>query len=206
MQYTADPITFSVATEEDAQGIYEVIASLWGTLHTTPIEKRIEWYKANPEIDYVVKHENIVAGYVTIMSLKHETIEKLMQGKIRGWDIKAEDILSFEVGKKLECYTGIAIRAGMYKTQYYGMRLLNGIMDVLKEMAEKGISLSKLYAVSDTPNGIKLSTGLGFKEYPPEEGSTFNQYILDLETSQSPYAKEYREKLKQYSQTNHYEV
>lgn len=195
LQYASDPATFEVATNEDAQGIYEVIASLWGTLYTTPIETRLKWYQKNPEIDYVVKQEGIVSGYVTIMPLRHEIIEKLMSGKIRGWDITQEDILTFSPGTPLECYTGIAVRAGLYKPEKYGMRLLAGIIDKFEDFAKKGIVISKLYAVSDTPDGVKLSRDLGFEEKPPAPGSTFNQYILDFNTSESAFAQEYRKLL-----------
>lgn len=196
IQYAADTATFRVATPEDAQGIYEVIASLWGTLFTTPVETRLNWYQQNPEIDYVVKQDDIVAGYVTIMPLKHETIELLMEGKIRGWDIKAEDILPFTAGTPLECYTGAAIRAGVHRPEKYGMRLIMGIMDTMRDLAKNGILIKKLYAVSDTPDGVKLSRDLGFEESPPAPGATFKQFVLDLETSDSPYAKEYRKTLK----------
>lgn len=201
LQYAAEPATFSVATPEDAEGIYNVIASLWGTLHTTPVEKRLEWYKVNPAIDYVVKQEGIVTGYITIMPMKHETIEKLMKGQLRGWDIKPEDILPFEPGKPLECYTGAAIRAGVYKPEKYGMRLLIGTMKRLREYAQEGIFIKKMYAVSDTPDGVKLSRDLGFEEQAPAAGSTFNQYVLDMEKSSNPFAKEYIKILKQ-SQRN----
>lgn len=198
IQYASDPATFSIATSEDAQGIYDVIASLWGTLFTTPVETRLSWYKSNPDIDYVVKQEGIVTGYVTIMPLKHETIEKLMTGKIRGWDIKAEDILPFTPGMPLECYTGIAVKAGVYKPEKYGMRLIAGIIRVFREFARNGIMIKKLYAVSDTPDGVKLSRDLGFEETPPAPGSTFKQYVLDFETSDLPFAREYREMLNKH--------
>src|SRR5438874_8469742 len=43
IQYASDPATFSVATPDDIQGIYDVIASLWGTLFTTPVQTRLGW-------------------------------------------------------------------------------------------------------------------------------------------------------------------
>jgi len=202
IHYATDSATFGVATPEDAQGIYEVIASLWGTLFTTPVETRLSWYQINPEIDYVVKQDDIVAGYITIMPLKHEIIEKLLAGKIRGWDIRPDDILPFTLGTPLECYTGAAVRAGVYKPEKYSMRLIMGIMEIMQEFARKGILIQKLYAVSDTPDGVKLSRDLGFNEMPPAPNSTFRQFVLDLETSESPYAQEYREVFK-YSQNGY---
>jgi hypothetical protein len=185
------PSTFSIATPEDAQGIYDVTTSLWGTLHTTPIEVRLEWYKVNPALDYVVKQGDVIAGYITIMPMRHESIEKLMRAEIRGWDIRPDDILPFTPGIPLECYTGIAIRAGVYKPEKYGMRLLLGIMDTLYEYARQGIFIKKLYGVSDTADGIKLSRDLGFKEEAPAPGSTFRQFILDTEESDTPFVKKY---------------
>jgi hypothetical protein len=195
LQYATDSSTFSVATPEDAQGIYEVIASLWGTLFTTPVERRLSWYLKNPEIDYVVKQDDIVTGYTTIMPLKQETIEQLMNGKIRGWDITSEDILPFTPGIPLNCYTGAAVRAGVYRPERYGMRLIMGTIETMQELASKGVFIQKLYALSDTPDGVKLSRGLGFEEEPPAPGSTLRRFILDLETSDSPYAEEYRSAL-----------
>ncbi|HEY0754008.1 MAG TPA: hypothetical protein VGD98_08620, partial [Ktedonobacteraceae bacterium] len=196
VQYASEPATFSVATREDAQGIYNVIASLWGTLHTTPVETRLTWYEVNPEIDYVVKQEGIVTGYVTIMPMKQEPLQKLMRGQIRGWDIKPDDILPFTPGTPLECYTGAAVRSGVYKPEKYGMRLLAGVLDRLNGYAQKGIFIKRLYAVSDTPDGVKLCRDLGFKEEPPAQGSTFNQFILDSEESTSPFIEEYLKNLR----------
>jgi hypothetical protein len=200
IQYAEEPTTFSVATPEDVQGIYQVVTSLWGALSATPVEKRLEWYKSNPEIDYVVKHEGIVTGYLSIMPLKHEIIEQLMSAKIRGWDIKPEDILPFTPGMELECYVGAAVRAGLHDSKKYGMRLISGAIKVLKDLAQRGIIIKKMYGVSDTPDGIRLSRGLGFEEAPPAPGSTFRQFVLDLETSQSPFVQEYREILKRGQQ------
>ena len=78
------------------------------------------------------------------------------------------------------------------------MRLLSGIIDTLKEMAGRGVDIKKFHAVSDTPDGIKLSRALGFEENPPTGGSTFRRYTLNTETSEVPFVKEYREALQKY--------
>lgn len=121
-----------------------------------------------------------------------------MEGKIRGWDIKASDVLPYKPGKPVECYVGAAIKAGVQQQEKYGMRLLSGTMKELREFAKQGIKIKKLYAVSDTPDGEKLSSDLGFEESPPAPNSTFKQYTLDLETSDTSYAREYRKILEQY--------
>jgi hypothetical protein len=189
--------TFGISTAEDVPGIYEVIASLWGALSTTPVHTRLGWYQSNPDIDFVVKQEGTVIGYVTIMPLKHETLEKLMTGEIRGWDITPADILPFTPGIPLECFVGIAVKAGVPHPRKYGMRLIAGAIKILKEFAQKGVLIQKLCAVSDTPDGTRLSRELGFIESPPAPNSTFIKYTLDLETSDSPYAREYQQILQQ---------
>jgi hypothetical protein len=101
-------------------------------------------------------------------------------------------MIAFTLGVELECYVGAAVRAGIHDSKKYGMRLISGAIRVLKDFARRGITIKKLYGVSDTPDGIRLSRGLGFEETPPAPGSTFLQFTLDLETSQSPFVQEYR--------------
>src|SRR5215470_16774930 len=114
IEYAEDPAIYTVATTpEDAQGIYDVNVSVWGPQSAAP-QTRLAWYQVNPEIDYVVKQDNIVTGYFTIKPHKHEIIERLMAREIRGWDIKPEDILPFTPGVPLECYVGVAVRAGLH--------------------------------------------------------------------------------------------
>ncbi len=105
----------------------------------------------------------------------------------------------YKLGKPVEYYVGAAIKAGVQHQEKYGMRLLSGTMKELREFAKKGILIKKMYAVSDTPDGEKLSRDLGFIESPPAPNSTFKQYTLDLETSNSTYAREYRKVLGQYA-------
>jgi len=85
---------------------------------------------------------------------------KSKRTKIRGWDIQATDILSFTPGVELECYVAAAVRAGMHDSRKYGMRLISGAIRVLKDFARRGIMIKKLYGVSDTPDGKRLSRGV----------------------------------------------
>ncbi len=199
IQYAEDPSTFSVATDDDLPGIYDVLVSLWGTLNATTTETRLSWHKVNPEIDYVVKQEGIVVGFVNVKPVRHETIEQYIREEIEVKDIKASDILPFTPGVPLECEAGIAVRAGVYDPQKYGMRLLGGIIDVMKGFAERGILIKRIYTRSSTPDGIRIARGLGFEDISPTPNQSSRLFVLDFDTSDSPFVKQYRDILRHHS-------
>lgn len=176
-----EPTTFSVATADDIPGIFGVIAQLWGAKKATPIELRRSWYRANPKIDYVVKQNGIVVGYLNVIPYNPETMEEKMAGRKRGWDTRPQDILPFEPGDHYDCFVGIAVRSDFPHSERYGRRLISGFMGVLEQFAQEEIYIRKLCAVSDQPQGIEIANKLGFVKEPSKEGDLFGRYVLDLE-------------------------
>jgi hypothetical protein len=195
VQYATKSATFIKATPDDALGIYDVGVSLWGTSGTPTVETRLGWYKSNPDIDYVVKQEGVITAYISLMPLKHETIEELMEGKKRGWEVTPDELLPFTPGVPLEGFVmAIGVRAGLQKPEKYGMRLLAGSIHALGDLAKKGIIIQKLYATSNSPDGIKACRDFGFEEFDdPVPGSTRKRFILDVETSNSLLLEEYHQ-------------
>jgi len=193
LQYATQPATFTKATPEDALGIYDVGVSLWGITGTPTVETRLAWYKSNPDIDYVVKQEDVVVGYISLMPLKHETIKQLIEGEKRGWEVTPQELLPFTPGMPLECFVmAIGVRAGLQKSEEYGMRLLTGSVHTLGELAKEGIIIKKLYATSNSPDGIKVCRDLGFQEESdPVPGSTRKRFTMDVDTSNSLLLEEY---------------
>ncbi len=198
LQYAVEAATFSVATPEDVQGIYNVMVGFWGMLYVPTVEQRLSWYQINPEIDYVVKREGIVTGYITLLPLQHETMKKLMAGEIGTKDLQPSDVLPFTSGVPLECWIGLAVKPGVFKPENYGIHLISGMLRKLTELAGNHVTIAKLYAKSETPDGIRLSRHAGFEDITPSPNQMPRQFVLDLETSDSPYAAEYREVLKSH--------
>ncbi len=197
LQYATGPITFAKATFQDIQGIYDVGMSLWGNVGTPTLETRLGWYQRNPDIDYVVKKEGIVAGYVSLMPLKHETIEQLLVGEKRGWEVKPDEVLPFTPGVALECFVmALGVRVGVRTKEKYGMRLVMGSIHVLGQLAQDGIHITKMYATSNSPDGIKACHDLGFEELAFQSASSRRCFELNIRTSESPLLKEYREIVK----------
>ena len=197
LQYASDPITFGVATTSDIDGIYQVMVSFWGSLYVPSVETRLSWYQVNPEIDYVVKKNDIVTGYTTILPLKQETMKLLMDGEIGTKDIKPSDILPFVSGMPLECWVAIAVKPGVYSPEKYGTRLIAGTIRTLKGLAQREVTIKRLWAKSETPDGIKLCRDLGFEEIDVASNKLPRKFVLDVDTSNVPFLQEYKKAFQQ---------
>jgi hypothetical protein len=180
-----------VAEPEDVEGILQVLTVRgW---QTTSEEQRLAWYKVNPLIDFVVRDENLIGGYVFAAPYRPEALEELMSGRKHSREMKPEDILPYEPGCVYDVYCGIATRTDQPNHVHrFGFRLLSGFLSFLKGLGNQGIYIRRLYAVSAEPDGQKLSTDLGFERLPAQEGDRFPRYMLDLETSDSHFAQWYR--------------
>ncbi|MBV9690400.1 MAG: helix-turn-helix domain-containing protein [Ktedonobacteraceae bacterium] len=197
LQYSTKTSEFAKATPDDALGIYDVGVSLWGKAGTPTVETRLEWYKSNPEIDYIVKQEGVVTGYISLMPLKHETIEQLMLGKKRGWEVTPNELLPFTPAIPLECFVmALGVRPGLQKHEKYVVHLFYGAIDVLESFAQKGIILDKFYATSNTPEGIRACLDFGFQEVGVVPGTTRKQFILDISTSNTWVLHKYKKAIK----------
>jgi len=192
LEYTQEASTFEQAKEEDIRGLYEVCKTLWGNFNTPTYETRLEWYRKNPEMYYVVKQDGIVVGFLGIIPIKEDTLEKMMQQP--GLNETAEDILPFTSGVTIHgIFLEIGVRSDIPRNRKYGRRLIEGGFNVLERLAEKGIIIEKVYAHSRTPDGINLCRRIGFSETPPIDGDTRIRFELDLEKSNYPLLKSYQE-------------
>lgn len=192
-----EPTLFRAATEEDAQGISNVLASLgWAGPST---DTRRAWYTVNNQIDYVVVQNEVVMGYVSITPYTEEALEARMAGKGSA-AMHPSDILPFHPGS-YDVFIGIATRDVPHRARY-SKRLIFGVRRVLEEWAMNGIVIRRMCAVSAEKDGQELCDVLGFERLPSKEGDTFPRYVLDLETSPSQLAQQYRE----YRHTHQYET
>lgn len=184
--------TFARATVDDTEGIFDVIASLWGADKATPTELRRNFYRANDKIDYVVKFKSLVLGYINMIPYEPETLEATMSGQKRGWDIRQHDILPFEPGHTYDVVVGIAVRQDIPGHEYYAKRLIYGFFGMLCDLAREGIIIRRMYATSDQPFGIKISQDLGFQQEPARSGDLFRRFVLDMETTTTLLVRKYR--------------
>ncbi|MBA2287310.1 MAG: hypothetical protein H0W02_17705 [Ktedonobacteraceae bacterium] len=162
------------------------------------LDRRMPWFKLSPKGDYVLKHEGIVVGYLSVQAIKLESIEHVFNRK-SGASLQLEDMLPIEPGKPLDVHvSGLAVKKGISRQQakYYGMVLLNKLFDTLIDLGRQGIDIRKIWAKSSTVPGIKLSRDLGFTELGYINNEQIG-FVLDLEKSNIPAIRRYREVLKE---------
>lgn len=186
---------FAVAKPEDMQSEYDFAQRVYGTNIT--VEQRQAWLAKNPEFDYIVKRENEVVAYLTLLPLKHDAIEAFMDGKIRGKDITPDDIETFEPNKSIECIIiGVATDPDVSETTrtHYMLVLIRGITQELKKLGTRGVTITKVHGTSESPTGIAMALHLGMDEIKPRLGKRL-RFILDIEKSESFLLKGYKAEL-----------
>jgi hypothetical protein len=192
---------FRQATPDDAEGIHNVIKSLgWPA---TPADRQRGLYKNNDKINWLVEAHGLIIGYINASPFTESVREGVMSGRLRGWDIRPDDILPYVPGLAYNLFTGIAVRQDVPARRQYAARLISGFLRELENMARAGITVKCMYAVSDQPDGIELCTGLGFVKEPVQKGDLFGRYVLDIEAADSPFAKRYREAIDTNKQPRH---
>jgi hypothetical protein len=180
-----------VATPEDTPGIADVLFAMgWPTANA---ERRVSWYGVNPWIDYVVTRDGEVMGYINACPYRPEALDDMMSGRKRSWHIEPSDILPYQSGWTYDLYVGIATRQNVPGATWLSFRLISGFLSFLQELASRGITIRRLYAVNAEPDGQKLCHDLGFSELPAEMHDRFPRFLLDLETSDTIFARQYRD-------------
>lgn len=191
--------TFSKATKEDIKATVEITRVLFGLRESPEITeaKRLSWLNKNPEIFYVLKSEEQVVGYVLILPLKSEKIEKILSGEEYSQETNVDEIEDFVPGKPLYIYLmGMGIIPGVshYEKRSYGARLVAGLMNILIDFGKRGIIIDTLAARSDTPDGIRLLKH-GFTEIPTTTYA--RNFIIKVKESGIPVIQEYKQALKE---------
>lgn len=207
LQYTTDSSIFRRAEEKDIQGITDLGVTLFGTSTTPSYDARLACWKKNPDAYYVVEQDELIVGWIALVPMKDEAIAVLMGETNNATSMFVnmhqnvmipENILLFTPGEAKKVFLTIGVRQGLLRSKAYGMRLISGGYEVLKNFARNGIVVEKLYATSRTPDGVRLCRDLGFQEQENNATSAVKRFWLDLETTSSPLLSEYKDIVKQY--------
>ncbi len=209
--YSIEPILFTRASsEEDVRGIVDMCVAIYGVGGTPSYETRLAIWRACPDAYYVLKQEDIVVGYVSLIWFDEEALASLMGPSPKhlvassaGTGVYSmtgpEHVIPFTSGAPIDSvFISLAVRPGMSNQQQreYGFRLLRSVVEVLEDFARRGMAVRHIYATSERTDGISLARKLGMQE--TRYGSdTLRRYHLDLETSNAPMAVTYRRALSQ---------
>jgi hypothetical protein len=199
-QTKAVPTEYARATMEDMPEAVALADEIFGSHLTIPLERRIAWLKKNPDIDYLLKQEGQVVGYVSVVPLQPETIAELLSQRRFAKDLTADDILPFTPDTPVDLYgMAIGVRPGVSLNQkrIWGAALILGIRSTLQSLGQRGIIIHHIQAHSSKPDGIRFMRHLGFTETVSILPGMHN-FTIDVEQSGLPIIKEYKEALKKW--------
>jgi len=192
---------FVKATIEDMPEAVALAGEVFGGLNTISVEKRVEWLKKNPDIDYLLKQEGLLIGYLSLVPLRSKTIEDLLTLKRFAKDLTSGDILAYESNIPVDIYgMAIGVKPGFSRSEkrVYGERLILGAMNVLLDLGNRGIPVRRIVAHSFTPEGIRLMRHIGFTETPPKAPG-LRDFVIDIESSGIKFIEGYKENMVAHS-------
>jgi hypothetical protein len=195
-----EPPIFAKATVEDMEEAVRLADDVFGGVNTIPVEKRTAWIRKNPDIDYFLKQEGEIVGYLTLAPLKPKTIEDLLLARRYAKELNADDILTYEPGKPADIYAmAIGVRPGMSREQKreWGAALIQGGLKALIDLGKRGIVIRTIQAHSHTPDGIRLMRHFGFTETPAKIPE-LRDFIIKVPESGIPYIMQYKEALHEW--------
>jgi len=191
---------FKVATLEDMEAEQELAKRAIASRGLMTTEIRKAWLHECPDADYHLIHNGKLVTYFRLLPVKHERLMDFMDGKIRGGEIKPEDIDKFEPGKPVECFVaGLASEPDVSEMtrMHYVQHLIRGTMRELEKLGRKGYVITKVYSTSDTPTGMATSIHVGMEEYGERLGKRL-RFVLDVEKSQSFLLDDYKRGLAEW--------
>lgn len=161
------------------------------------VEKRMTWFRLAPNGDYVLKHGDIIVGYISMQAIKPEAVEHIFNRR-NGSSVQLEDMEPIVPGKPLELHiSGIGVKTGIKRqdAKRYGADLITGLIKVFMQFASKGIEVKRVWSKSSTVPGIKLSRDLGFTELGYINNEQIG-FVLDFEPDKAtkPLVKKFLQK------------
>ncbi len=198
----APPTTFVKATVDDMLQAVTLASAVFGGVNTISLERRIAWLQKNPDIEYLLKQDDQIVGYFSLIPLRPETIDDLLHRRRFAKDLSAEDILSYAPGVPVDLYAmAIGVRPGVSLSQKrtWGEKLLLGARRIIVELGQRGIVIRAIKAHSSTPDGINLMRHTGFTEVVSSIPG-MHDFVIDVEQSGLPFMMDYKAALAEWRQ------
>ncbi len=195
-------LEFRKATVNDLEEEYKLARIIFGrNADTSEIRKgKQAFLEKNPDINYhLYDHGNFV-GCIHIVPLKHEAITTLLQERVPAWTLDTSTIQLFTSQEPIECFLlDMLTTPGVEpnKRSFYAGRMLVHLAEVMEQWGRQGIQITKLYAMSRTPSGIRILKSAGFTMLEEQEDGRIT-FELDVEPSDERLLRGYKEALQQW--------
>jgi hypothetical protein len=195
--------TFMKATLDDIHEEHELAALMLNGSAAYGVSTYEAWLRKNSDINFIVRDQGRLVAFMQVLPVKQETIRRWMNGEIREWEIRAEEVLHYTPRSSVRCIImsmAITSDADKRKRHQYGIRLIRGFLHFLHELAEQGITITRFYAISATPEGNAILRRAKFEE----RGHVGKRIAFELDpmTSDTCMAKAYRAVLKHHNQVS----
>lgn len=193
--------TFMKATLDDIHEEHELAALMLNGSAAYGVSTYEAWLRKNSEINFIIRDQGRLVAFMLVLPVKQEIIERWMNGEIREWEIRAEDVLLYTPGSSVGCIIMsmvITSDADKRKRRQYGMHLIRGFLQFLHDLAGQDITITSFYAISSTLEGNAILRRAKFEE----RGHAGKRVAFELDpvTSDSHMAEAYRAVLKHHSQ------
>ncbi len=192
---------FSPATHADMDALYAMAVKLFP--HTASAEHRRSWLTKEPRGHYVVKRKSdgAVVAYLYLLALQHDLIVRYMHGEVRNIHITSEDVLNFVPGVPVEIILGgIASDPDVVEEDTragYVAVLLRGVRKDLERLGHEGITITRMYAYSETESGIAMCARLGMSQWEEPRGKRCT-FQMDIASSNASIMRTYNHALTQW--------
>jgi len=192
--------TFIHATLDDIHEEYELAALMLDGSARYGMPTCEAWLRKNFATNFIVRDRGRLVAFMHVLPVKRETIKRWLNGEIREWEIRAEDVLLYTPGMPVECIImSMVTTPDVDKRQrrQYGMHLIRGFLHFLQDMAKQDITITRFYAISANPEGIAILKRAKFEE----RGQVGKRVAFELNplTSDIRMAKAYRAALKRHN-------
>ncbi len=189
-----------VTTEDEMRECQEISQELFGVGRAT-VKDRMKILAKNPDTYHLLQDADTqqIVGYLALMPLKLGGLERVLNQTIPV-QIDVDDIVDFDTPKDIDLYlhaVGIRPIFNVAEKRSYGARLVNGLMEIILEMGEKGINIKTIAARSNMPDGIRLMRHAGFTEVAsltPERRT----FVIEVEESGIPFVMQYKAALNRW--------
>lgn len=164
MQFGDDEIRQT--TPADLEEEWNIAAELFGRT-TTPVENRLVWLKASPDIMLDVYRSGEMMGYIKMAPLKKDAIWAIMRHEKVGADMTPKDFEKYTDKHPIDLFIfGIGVRRTLSREESakYASFLISRAITILEEKAMQGVEINGMYTTSYTPYGISICQRAGFKE------------------------------------------
>jgi len=194
-----------IRTRKDIVGCLEVADEIFGPIPNMPTEKVIDlwysWHQKNPDIFHLLELRGRVIGFVSIIPLVREKIDRILREEESPKDISPDEVQEYRPEAPVDAYVHVMGVRPEFKGKQksaYGMRLFQGLQDVFEDFGRRGIVFRTLITRSRLDDGIHISRHVGFQEVNPPLGIDKRHFLLNVQASDDPFLGQYKQALEEY--------